>query len=224
MSGERSGGDGPGVDGPTASSRRAPRKRPAQERSRVTVDAICVAAGRVLKEGGDVSTRRIAEVAGVSVGTLYQYFQNRETLVTELVRRQLDAMGAAMAEALARSDGQSLAERVRAIVQGVAGVKATDPGLHRALAAWLFGIEATPMVATFKDVTTGFIQALLEHHRAEVEAPALDVAARVVVDAVDGALFAEVVRGGARLGDPAFVDEVACLAIRYLCGSRAAGQ
>jgi AcrR family transcriptional regulator len=186
----------------------------------VTVDAICVAASRLLRQGGDVSTRRIAAVAGVSVGTLYQYFQNRETLLAELVRRQLDAMGAAMGEALARSDGQTLAERVRAIVEAVARVKAEDPALHRALASRLAGIDAMPMVATFKDVTTGFIHGLLEHHRAEIDAPALDVAARVVVDAVDGALFAEVVRGGARLADPAFVDEVSRLAIRYLCASR----
>jgi AcrR family transcriptional regulator len=204
-------------EGPTAPQQRQ-RKRPAQERSRATVEAICTAAIRLLRQGGEISTRRIAEVAGVSVGTLYQYFKNRELLFAELVRRQLDAMGAAMGEAVGRSDGQSLAERVRAIVEAVARVKAADPELNRALAARLAGIEAMPMVATFKDATTSFIQALLAQHRAEINTPALDVAARVVVDAVDGALFAEVVRGGGRLADPVFINEVARLAIRYLCG------
>lgn len=201
----------------TTNVRSEPRKRPSQTRSRVTVDAICAAAVRVLKSEPRPSTRRIAQVAGVSIGTLYQYFQNREALLAELVRRQLDLMGAAMTEAIVKSHGQALAARVRAMVRAISAVKAEDPKLHQALAARLSSIEATPIVVSFKEAAVQAVHALLRSHADELRVKNLDMASRVVVDAVDGALFAEVLRGGARLSEVAFVDEVAAIAIRYLC-------
>jgi AcrR family transcriptional regulator len=69
-----------------------PRKDPRQERSRSTVDAILEAAGQLIERQEEakqsrVSTTLIAERAGVSVGSLYQYFPNREALVAALLRR-----------------------------------------------------------------------------------------------------------------------------------------
>src|SRR5829696_5613487 len=68
-----------------------PRKLPTQDRSKETVEAILQATALVLKrEGYDrASTRRVAEVAGVSVGSLYQYFPNKESLVVALYNRHL---------------------------------------------------------------------------------------------------------------------------------------
>ena len=68
-------------------TRTAPRKKPKQERSQATVDAILVATARVLCETGydRASTNRIALAAGVSVGSLYQYFPSKEALVAALV-------------------------------------------------------------------------------------------------------------------------------------------
>ena len=66
-----------------------PRKLASQERSRATVDALLEATTRVLlKEGYDrASTNRIAEVAGVSIGSLYQYFPSKEALVAAVIDR-----------------------------------------------------------------------------------------------------------------------------------------
>ena len=66
-----------------------PRKSASQERSRSTVDALLEATTRILiKEGYDrASTNRIAEVAGVSIGSLYQYFPSKEALVAAVVDR-----------------------------------------------------------------------------------------------------------------------------------------
>ena len=66
-----------------------PRKKPAQARSRATVEAILEAATRILRDQGlaDLTTNRVAERAGVSVGSLYQYFPSREAILAELVRR-----------------------------------------------------------------------------------------------------------------------------------------
>lgn len=67
-------------------ARTRPRKLPKQERSRVTVEAILDATALVLvREGYDrASTKRVAGVAGVSIGSLYQYFPNKESLVAAL--------------------------------------------------------------------------------------------------------------------------------------------
>src|SRR5581483_874384 len=75
-------------------TRTAPRKKPKQERSQATVDAILVATARVLCETGydRASTNRIALAAGVSVGSLYQYFPSKEALVAALVERHVDQM------------------------------------------------------------------------------------------------------------------------------------
>lgn len=70
------------------------RNRPRQERSRVTVDLILTAAAQVFEELGFAAgtTNRIAQRAGVSVGTLYQYYPGKEAIAVELVERHLDGM------------------------------------------------------------------------------------------------------------------------------------
>ena len=66
-----------------------PRKVASQERARATVDALVEATARILvKEGFDkASTNHIAEVAGVSIGSLYQYFPSKEALVAAVIER-----------------------------------------------------------------------------------------------------------------------------------------
>lgn len=67
-----------------------PRKTPTQARARVSYDAILEAAARILvAEGFDrLNTNRVAEVAGVSIGTLYQYFPSKEAILAEIIRRE----------------------------------------------------------------------------------------------------------------------------------------
>ncbi|MGZ9810271.1 TetR/AcrR family transcriptional regulator [Pseudoroseicyclus sp. H15] len=67
-----------------------PRKAPKQARARATYAAILEATARILVESGveRLNTNRIAEVAGVSIGTLYQYFPTKEAILTELVREE----------------------------------------------------------------------------------------------------------------------------------------
>jgi AcrR family transcriptional regulator len=70
-----------------------PRKQPLQDRSARTVEAIVEAAIRILRQGGwaSLTTTRVAEKAGVSVGSLYQYFPNREAIAVEIVRQRTRA-------------------------------------------------------------------------------------------------------------------------------------
>lgn len=69
----------------------SPRKHPVQARSRRTVDDILEGAARVFRrEGWQATTNRIAEVAGVGVGSLYEYFPNKESLLLALAERHVE--------------------------------------------------------------------------------------------------------------------------------------
>src|SRR5262245_18451911 len=95
-----------------------PRKVPRQERARATIDALLTATARILvKEGFDrASTNRIAEEAGVSVGSLYQYFPGKEALVAALIERHIDEMTSLFASAFERFAALPLTEATRELV------------------------------------------------------------------------------------------------------------
>ena len=80
-----------------------PRRRPRQARAQATVEAIVKATARVLVEEGydRASTNRIAQAAGVSIGSLYQYFPSKEALVAALVDNHLERMREVLDRALA---------------------------------------------------------------------------------------------------------------------------
>lgn len=101
-----------------SSSLLEPRKSPRQARSAATVAAIHTAAIQVLLADGvtRLTTTRVAERAGVSVGTMYQYFPHKEALLFAVVREKLMMVVAAMEAAAATLAGQSLA----AIAEGLA--------------------------------------------------------------------------------------------------------
>jgi AcrR family transcriptional regulator len=82
------------------------RKRPTQERGIATFNAILDAAARLLQEGGleVLTTNRIAEVAGVNIATLYQYFPGKEAILLELFRRDTDARVQATMSVFGRKD------------------------------------------------------------------------------------------------------------------------
>ena len=117
-----------------------PRKAPRQARSAATVESIHIAAIQVLLADGvtRLTTTRVAERAGVSVGTMYQYFPHKEALLFALVRQKLEAIAAAMEEAAARLAGNSLAAISDGLVQAWLDAKTDDIVGSRAI----YGIAA----------------------------------------------------------------------------------
>src|SRR5207248_3417233 len=123
-------------------TRTAPRKKPRQERAQATVDAILGATAHVLCTIGydRTSTNRVALAAGVSVGSLYQYFPSKEALVAALVERHVEEMVGEIESTLGRLWNLPLADAARAIVGFMVRAHAVDPRLHRVL------VEQTPRV------------------------------------------------------------------------------
>jgi AcrR family transcriptional regulator len=112
-----------------------PRKMPVQARATVTVDAICEATIQVLLSHGAerLTTTRVAERAGVSIGTLYQYYPNKQSLLFALLTQHLDQISAAVEVACAQARGKPLAEMVQHVVEQFVDAKMRRADISMAL-------------------------------------------------------------------------------------------
>jgi AcrR family transcriptional regulator len=111
------------------------RRLPRQKRSQETHDAIVEAAGRVFAEAGleKATIARIAELAGVSPGSLYQYFPSKETLVTALFERESDAVQRRFLELGAELGLDDVPRLVRAFVAHMVDTIERNHDLYRVL-------------------------------------------------------------------------------------------
>jgi AcrR family transcriptional regulator len=125
-----------------------PRKTPVQARSEATVEAIFEATIQVLLEGGPdrLTTTRVAERAGVSVGTLYQYFPNKHSLLFSVAERHLNRVADAVVRACQRNHGQPVATMIESVVHAYVEAKLERSDVSMALYASANGREATALV------------------------------------------------------------------------------
>jgi AcrR family transcriptional regulator len=195
------------------------RKQPRQARSQATVNAVLEATVQVLeREGLDAATTtRIAEVAGVSVGTLYQYFSHRDAILDALQDREFERALALMQNIL--SDGnleRAPRETVVAVVRGLAGLYASCPGLHRVLAIEGLRVAKAERVYAFDMRVIAIVRHFLAATRAPVRRKNVEAAAFVVFQSVRATMLANLLERPAGLSEGDLVDEVADLVLSYL--------
>jgi len=188
-----------------ARSRLSPRRTPRQQRAQLTVDSLLEATARVLVARGwaGTTTNHVAERAGVSVGTLYEYFPGKEALVAALVERHLEAAEARLA-ALSGSLSESLATGaltleavVHAIVTAMIELHAAAPRLHRVLFEEVpHGPAVRRRVRAMEDAHARTLAALLPR-LAPVRDP--EVTARVIVELLEALTHRWVVTADAEL-------------------------
>ncbi len=108
------------------------RRRPRQRRARETVEAVLDAVVRVLKKDGvaGVTTNRIAAVAGVSIGSVYQYFPDKRAIFTALHDRHVDKISRVIESRLVEYASASLEDFVRALIEALVAAHADDPEFH----------------------------------------------------------------------------------------------
>jgi AcrR family transcriptional regulator len=111
------------------------RRRPTQRRAVETVEAVLDATVRLLKRRGSagITTNRIAEVAGVSIGSLYQYFPNRGAIFNALHQRHIDQIDRMIQDIVVEHAGASLKDLVRALIEAMVKSHAVDPALPELL-------------------------------------------------------------------------------------------
>jgi AcrR family transcriptional regulator len=204
-----------------AKPRTNPRKLASQERSRLTVDALLEATARILvKDGYDrASTNRIADAAGVSIGSLYQYFPSKEALVAALIDRHSQGMMQMLRDALVKVAMRPIEEAARELVRVMIDAHRVNPKLHRVL------VEQVPRVGRLDNIQAidreayTLVRAYLEAHSNELSIGDPDMAAFVCVTTVEALTHTAVVHRHEVLSDDkanAFVDEVTALILRYV--------
>jgi AcrR family transcriptional regulator len=140
-----------------------PKRRPRQARSRALVDAILIATESVLEDRGidRMTTARVAEVAGVSIGSLYQYFPNKEALAAAVVEHRVQQDWQRFQRAIERTRGQGADALIRELTRGAYLAWAQRPRLYGALVSALERVERTDAVeATMARMGTTLVAAL----------------------------------------------------------------
>lgn len=206
-----------------------PRKSAVQDRSRATVAALVEATARILvRDGFDrASTNRIAEVAGVSVGSLYQYFPGKEALVVAVAERHrrdiMQVVGGAMAEVMSLP----LQEGIPKLVSIAIDAHRVDPALHRVLA------EQIPRTGALEDVgginyeAHDLFRSYLQRRADELNVADVDLAAFVCATSIEALAHNAVLHHAGMFRDDdaqRLIDETADLVLGYLTRNAAMGR
>ena len=202
--------------------RNMPRRQPKQRRSIEMYGRILDAAARVFTQYGYArgTTNRIAEEAEISVGSLYQYFPDKEALLAELLRRHIRAGADEIEARLAHPDALtgSLEDRTRLFVTATVAIHRDDPRLHRVL------FEEAPRppdvveeLRAFEAATVSAIEAILAEDP-EVDVKDIRMAAYITMTAIESITH----RYASSHPDDAdwetLIDQLVLLIVRYLMG------
>ena len=180
------------------------------------------ATARILvKDGYDhASTNRIAATAGVSIGSLYQYFPTKEALVAAVIDRHTQEMMQVVRDAFAEVAAMPVEIAARRLVTVMIDAHRVDPRLHRALDEQIPRMGRLENVEAIDREACVLVRRYLEAHRVEINVADLDVAAFICVTTVEALTHAAVLRDPQVLADGAtsFIDEVTRLVVVYLTG------
>ncbi|OJH38522.1 TetR/AcrR family transcriptional regulator [Cystobacter ferrugineus] len=199
-------------------NRASPRKRPRQERSKATVEVILEAAAHVLVSSGyeGTTTKQVAERAGVSIGSLYQYFPSKEALVAMLVERLHQRVLGILADKLVPHPITDLAQEVRELVRSLVDVYGVNPELQRVLLEQAPRIGPLQVVQEIEARVEFLVQGVLSQNL-EFERPRnLSLVVFIIIRALRSAVWAAVVERPELIGTPELVEELSALVLGYL--------
>jgi AcrR family transcriptional regulator len=199
-------------------SRLRPRKTPRQPRAHETRARILDAARTVFARHGYSAgtTNRIADEAGLSVGSLYQYFPNKDAILVELVNAHIDDGTHEVLAALQQAENEraDLAGSMRVIVSALVRLHARDRRLHQVL------FEESPrppsLLRRLRDLEDGVVEVFAD--RLRTERPTLaspELTARITIVTTES-LVHRLVATDRPLDTEQFVDEVTRMIVNYL--------
>jgi AcrR family transcriptional regulator len=192
------------------------RQKPKQQRALDTIDTILEAAAQVVAQEGTegASTNAIADRAGFGVGTLYQYFRNKEALLLGLMQREADKIRAEVSDLTKHGENRSVDENIRALVRILIRAFGSRPHVRRALIVFLAGkVDLRKMQAIAEDIA-GIIRDAMRW-RNDLPMPS-QLRFRMLSRAVMGTIRTTVVAEPDRVLTQEFEDELVALITAYL--------
>jgi AcrR family transcriptional regulator len=191
------------------------RRKPRQERSAATVAAIFEASARILNTqgGAGLNTNAIAELAGVSIGTLYQYFPDKNAILIALARQELDkSTRAALANVEGRSPDASI-DPARAAVRGVLRAFGGRQRMRKILMETLIGNGLSDELANPVETVA---RAIMAHPKMDSRRKTMTpLRVFVMTRALIGAIRAAVMEQSRWLNTQAFEDELVELVYNF---------
>ena len=167
-------------------------RSPVQDRAKETVSTILTAATHLFdREGIDgASTNKIAEHAGVGIGSLYQYFRNKDQIVKALTQKVIDSKMEVIREVLSKSKSTTLEEGVASVVSALVQSKAQNSRMERLLElqAPKIGIAVKLMEQADRAMMELFIE-YLEPYEAELKVKDMEFTVFIVMQAIKGVMI-----------------------------------
>lgn len=202
-----------------------PRKLPTQSRAKATYDAIITATAQVLAaEGLDgANTNRIAEVAGVSIGSLYQYFPNKDAMMQALIDRYAQRFVVHLSGFLSELGQEPARGAVRAYVRAMLELPREDPELHRAFVLIVFRL-GHGCIQELETQLMQIVRAYLETQKSRILPKNLELATFVLVTTVESVTNIALLKHPEFIHTEAFEEELANIVMRYLVGETPAGR
>ena len=192
------------------------RRMPRQARALHTVDVILTAAAQVLVERGyaKTSTNHVAKIAGVSIGSLYQYFRNKDELILAVVDRHASSILDLLQSTMADYADADLDVAVRQFVKAMVAVHQLNPQLHRVCIEQILNLGIERLIS-LRAAAVAVVRQQLHKRRGDIDIDDLDTAAYVLVVTVDAVVHSAFIGSDApdleRLGQ-----ELVQVILRYL--------
>jgi AcrR family transcriptional regulator len=200
-------------------TRKPSRRKPTQIRARLTVDAILDAVVRLLKREGHkaITTNRIADVAGVSIGSVYQYFPNKRAIFIALHERHLNEIDRMVQSKLVEHAASPLDVLIRAMVDGMIEAHAPDPELYQMLQTEV--PHRAGGAPEFTSRLEGVFRLALSSHQNEITTTAtLDAQVFIVANMVDALSHSALLRRPRSLSLPKAKEAVTNAILAWLRG------
>jgi AcrR family transcriptional regulator len=196
----------------------SPRKLPQQERALFTVDSILTAARSIIQQKGyeAATTNHIADVAGVSIGSLYQYFPSKEAIVAALVEDAVLKAGERTRKFLIERMHTPLAQAIRETVQHLLEVRREYGLIFRRLAREVPRFRSISGQLTTEKYLYNTVHTFYLQHRDEILVEDLEMAMFVVEHLVVGAIDAYLDNDAPRLDDDELVLQISDAVVKYL--------
>lgn len=195
------------------------RKSAKQERSRFTIDAILEATARIVGQVGldRATTNRIADLAGVSIGSLYQYFPGKEALLAALIEREAQRDLVAIREEFVECAELPLVDAIARTTEMLVARHARDPALYRWMLTYVPALGRHPKIRAIAAEGRAILRDFLGTKRSEL-APGVEpaLAAMLLGSAVEAAVHAAIFERPETLADGTLARELTALARGYL--------
>jgi AcrR family transcriptional regulator len=185
------------------------------------VERIVDAAARVLSDAGyeRTSTNRIALAAGVSPGSVYQYFAGKDEIVAAIITRLADALGEGIAPVLRGAEIEGdLRPSIRAVLERVLGVVEPHAGLLRAVLDSVPAAEQAQALRSVRARLGDFVYRVLSAHRAALRSDDLDRTVWTIVELAEH-LLTRYVLDRPPIAPADFADDMATIVYEFAFGA-----